>query len=125
MGEKPESMHRAWLTSPRSFAGDPEFGDAVFHGNVMLAFIVIQNNDRAAALKYLREAMKAPVSTDASAWRPGPWGPVCSDLIRSGYRSEVIAFLEFFAQIDAPRRNELLASAAQLRYGHVPDWYRL
>ena len=107
------------------FKGDPEYGDAIVHGNVMLGFVAAKNGDGASALKYLRAASQAPAhKTDSARWPPGPWAGLCSAIIDYGARDAVIEFLQYHGRIDSMRRDELLASAAQLRYGQMPKWYR-
>jgi hypothetical protein len=129
-----DDARREWDTSRKyaadlvkvasKFRSDPEYGDAIFHGNVMLGFVAGKNGDGAGALKYLRAALKAPDTTEAARWHPGPWPQLCSAVIDYGDRDAVIEFLGYFAQIDPTRRDDLLASAAELRNSQMPNWYR-
>jgi beta-lactamase regulating signal transducer with metallopeptidase domain len=107
------------------FRKDPEYGNAIFRANTVLAFVASQNGDTEGAEKYLRDATQ---SSGTSEWEnfggSDPWARVCSQLIDKGRSSDVIDFLERFAQIDQRGRDDLLAAAALVRSGVRPVYYR-
>jgi len=109
--------------APR-FRGDPEYGAAIFNANTMLGFVAVEKGDTANALRYLREAMKAPNNPGMTDWPNAPWSRLCSALIAEGHENDVIEFLEHFAETESAPRDELLAAAAQIRNGQRPRWYR-
>jgi hypothetical protein len=105
----------------KKFRNDPEYGNTVFNANMMLAFVASRKGNAQATLDYVHEALKAPAATKGGDY-PSVWARVCPFLMEHGRRDDVIGFLERFAQIDPIKREDLLATAAQLRNGQTPDW---
>ena len=124
--EKARKYAAALLESAAKFRNDRDYGNAIFNGNTVLAFIATQHGNTNGALQYLRDATK---SSTTSEWEDGfgfdPWSRVCTLMIDKGHASDVIDFLERFAQIDNRGRDELLAAAAQVRAGVRPTRYRM
>jgi hypothetical protein len=119
------AMYAAALASvAEGFRSDPEYGNAIFNANMMLAYVESKNGNTQGTLRYIHEALKAPTA-DKGGDYPWIWSRVCPFLVKQGRRNDVIAFLERFAQIDPIKRDDLLAAAAQLRHGQIPDWQRL
>jgi beta-lactamase regulating signal transducer with metallopeptidase domain len=112
------------LEAASKFSNDSAYGTANFNGNVMMGFVAAENHDNASALQFLREASKAPGRLHGTLRANPPWLRLCSALIDDGHLDDVIAFLDHFAQMDPVQHDQLLAAAAQLRSGIMPDWYR-
>jgi hypothetical protein len=123
--EKARKYAAGLLETAGKFRKDPDYGNAVFEGNTMLSFIASQHGDTNGALQYLRDATK---SSGTSEWENpygfDPWVRVCNLMIDKGHASEIVDFLERFAQIDNRGRDDLLAAAAQVRSGMRPRSYR-
>lgn len=119
------AMYAAALVSvAEKFRKDPEYGNAIFNANMMLAYVESRNGNTRGTLRYVHEALKAPTA-DKGGDYPWLWSRVSRFLVQQGCQNDVIAFLERFAQIDPIKRDDLLAAAAQLRNGQIPDWQRL
>jgi beta-lactamase regulating signal transducer with metallopeptidase domain len=108
------------LAAASKFRSDPDYGNAILKGNVMLAFVSTRTGDLEGAVRYLRDSTDAPRISEAMGV---PWERVCSILIDKGRSGEVIDFLERFAKHNEQARDSLLASAAELRNGAKPVWY--
>jgi hypothetical protein len=107
----------------KKFRNDPDYGNAVFNANMMLAYVESKKGHVDGTLDYIHEALKAPTASNGGDLPF--WAQVCRFLIEQGNREDVIAFLERFAQIDPFKRDDLLATAARLRNGQTPDWKML
>ena len=76
-------------------------------------------------MKYLREASKAPKLSQGTDFPPAtPFYRLCKMLLDNKRTGDVIELLERFSEIDDMGKDQLLASAAELRGGAMPDWYR-
>jgi hypothetical protein len=98
------------------FRNTPEYSTAVFIGDILAGIVAARNGDSGGAVRYLREAATIPASEEM-AYRPPyvPYQQLCIILAGSGYRDEVIAFLEHFAQINMSDRDEILQQAFNFR----------
>jgi beta-lactamase regulating signal transducer with metallopeptidase domain len=105
------------------FRKDPDYSSAVFTANVLAGNIAAREGNNNEAVKYLRDASKIPPSEEMAYLPPSaytvPYRQLCQILTGSGYRSDVVSFLEHFAEINISERDEILAMAADARAGKM------
>jgi hypothetical protein len=95
---------------------DEGYSGALFIGDVVTGLVAARNGDSETAVKYLRHASRIPPSEEMAYLPPFvPYDRLCTILAGSGYRDDVIAFLEHFAQINMSDRDYILRQAAGFR----------
>jgi beta-lactamase regulating signal transducer with metallopeptidase domain len=107
--------------APR-FQGDPNYGVAVYMGNIVLGTLALRDGDRKAAVDYLLTASHAPAAPDLDYFM-FHHARLTGYLLKYGERDSVIEFLERIAQVSVVRKSELLDNASQIRKGIQPSWY--
>jgi len=122
--EHAKQMAEESLKLAASFRNEPDYGDVIYSDNMLLGMIAMYHGQRKEAVKYMHTAAEAP-STEELAYLQGiltlelpGW------LLKDGERQSVIDFLERFAKTNISERALLLDSAAAIRNGMRPTWYR-
>jgi hypothetical protein len=107
------------------FKDDPGYGAAILHGNIALGTVAMRLGDKTAAVRYIREAAKAPASEELAYTDDLLWSRLAIDLLRFGERESVAQFLEWYAQIRVPPQSAMLRNAAAaIRAGTMPGFYQ-
>jgi beta-lactamase regulating signal transducer with metallopeptidase domain len=105
------------------FRKDPDYSSAVFSANILAGHIAAREGNSNEAVKYLRDASKIPPSEEMAYLLPSrfnvPYRQLCQILVGSGYRSDVVSFLEHLAEINIADRDEILSMAADARAGKM------
>lgn len=111
----------ALVLAPK-FPKDPDYGTAVYDGNMVLGLLAARASNRKAAVEFMVNASKAPPTeelaysaTDFSLKLP-EW------LYQLGERDSVAEFLERFGQGNVFEKGWLLESAKAIRSGKKPLW---
>jgi hypothetical protein len=103
----------------------PNYGTAIYKGNMTLGSLALQEGDRRAAVRYMLTAARAPASEElmyshgVAAWDLLP------GLLREGERESVIRFLEAIARTNVVRRAYLIQAATEIRRGQMPLFDRM
>ena len=109
--------------APR-FISDPNYGTAIYKANMTMGLLVLRDGNRKAAVRYMLEASKAPVSEELARTQGLASARLPKYLLKEGERDTVIEYLERMAQISVTERTVLLESAAAIRAGRMPAWYQ-
>ena len=103
----------------------PDASGAIYRANVVLAVLALKDGDRGGAVEHMRRAGEVPPSDAMRYMRHyGLRGRLVEYLLRAGERESVAAFLEKSAELSAPERDRLLADAASIRQGVMPQSYQ-
>lgn len=102
----------------------PDYGAAIYMGNLVLGLVTFREGDRQNAVKYMLAASRAPYSEDLDYY-VNFHIKLTGYLLKYGERESVVKFLENLAQVVvSPRaKSQLLEAAAQIRKGIQPFWY--
>jgi hypothetical protein len=113
------------LALAQKFRDDPDYGKAFYDANVALAVNALREGDGVAAVRYMREAVKAPPSP-AFARRSfgGLDVRLMNYMLKEGERESVAEFLERSAELRPVDREQLLKNAAAIRAGRMPASYQ-
>jgi beta-lactamase regulating signal transducer with metallopeptidase domain len=104
------------------FRDKPNYGVAVYMGNIVLGTLALRDGNKKAAVDYLLAASHAPAAEDLDAYIPHHMR-LTGYLLKYGERDSVIEFLERIAQVSIVSKSELLEAASQIRKGLQPVWY--
>lgn len=104
------------------FRDDPNYGVAVYMGNIVLGTLALREGNRKAAVDYLLAASHAPAAQDLDMYIPHHLR-LSGYLLKYGERDSVIEFLERIAQVSTVERASLLEAAGNIRKGLQPGWY--
>jgi hypothetical protein len=104
---------------------DPHRSVALFSGHVALAALAVHDNDTAAALRQLDEAVKAPPSEELKRDHNALWSRVAVGLLKRGERESVAQFLDRYSTFtDSAESERLKKGAAAIRARRMPDFYQ-
>ncbi len=122
--ERAGNYARDALQLAHSFVSSPDYGTAVYMGNLVLGLVTFREGDRQNAVKYLLAASRAPSSEDLD-YSVHFHTRLTGYLLKYGERESVIKFLENLAHVVATQsvKNQLLEAAMQIRNGIQPFWY--
>ena len=105
--------------------GDPAYGTAIYKANITLATLALREGSRERAVRYMREAAKAPASDELAYYIDSPLRPrLVNYLLKYGERDSVVDFLDALARINVSDRERLRADAAAIRAGRMPESYQ-
>jgi beta-lactamase regulating signal transducer with metallopeptidase domain len=104
------------------FRSDPNYGVAVYMGNIVLGTLALREGNRKAAVDYLLAASHAPAAQDLDMYIPHHLR-LTGYLLKYGERESVIEFLERIAQVSRLQKASLLEAAGNIRKGLQPIWY--
>ncbi|PYV07274.1 MAG: hypothetical protein DMG07_29215 [Acidobacteria bacterium] len=91
---------------------------------MVLASLALREGDRRGAVRYMRQAARAPASEElVYSESIVSWG-LLKELLTAGERESVIEFLEQMARTNVPRRDHLRQWAASIRRGQMPTFDR-
>lgn len=97
------------------FTNHPDYGTAVYKGNMTLASLAMRDGDTRAAVGYLREASAAPASDEITYVKGMASWQVVDDLVKAGERTAVVEFLERMAEKSSIDRTRLIDDADAVR----------
>ena len=107
---------------------EPGAGEAAFKARHAYGLILLREGDRKAAVQQMQEAAKLPVPEEPGA---GQWASGMLEyrlvfyLLKNGERQTVIDYFERASQGRSEvRRKTMLASAAAIRDGRMPEHYQ-
>jgi hypothetical protein len=112
------------LRLSNTLPNDPSRGTAFFSAHVALAVLALHDNDKAAALRHMEEAGKAPASDDLKYGFDYLWQRLATGMLKRGERESVAQFLDRYAQLNESQRDQLTKSAAAIRAGKMPEFYQ-
>jgi beta-lactamase regulating signal transducer with metallopeptidase domain len=113
----------ALALAPR-FSTSPDYGAALYRGNIALGAHALREGDRKTAVRYLLEAGKAPASEEIAYGGAALDGRLVNDLLKEGERDSIIEFLDRAAQLKVAERDRVQKDAAALRAGRMPVSYQ-
>jgi hypothetical protein len=132
--EKPTAAKSAWSSTERygqdllslaaRFQQHPNYGTAIYIGNLGLSSVALHEGNQRKAVRYLNDAANAPSSEEFAYSTDGVAQRLIGQLLKNGERESVIEFLEKIAQIKVLERNQLLQAATAIRDGRMPIWYQ-
>ena len=104
------------------FRDNPNYGVAVYMGNIVLGTLALREGNGKAAVDYLLAASHAPAAQDLDMYIPHHLR-LSGYLLKYGERESVIDFLERIAQVSIVQKASLLEAAGNIRKGLQPIWY--
>ena len=119
-----ERYARDALTLATERTRDARYGTAVFGAHMALAMLALSDSGSGVALQHLRAASEIPPSADLQYYDDLVWRRVCVGLLKRGERESVASFLEAYAAMNDPNRENLLKAAASIRRGVMPDFFQ-
>lgn len=102
-------------------------GEAAFNAHITYGLAVFREGDRKSAVEQLQVAAKLPVPDRPAVgrWASGDEYRLVFYLLKNGERQTIIDYFERAAQgRDEARRKVMLASAAAIRNGRMPEHYQ-
>ncbi len=106
------------------FRDDQYHGTAIYRAHVALAVHALRDDDTAAAVRHMREAVQAPPSRGLDVRLFGLDMRLMNYLLDRGERDSVAEFLERSADLRSADRERLLKDAAAIRAGQMPLSYQ-
>jgi hypothetical protein len=112
------------LTLAPRFKNSPDYGTALYIGNLSRSAVAAHEGRVRSAVAYLREAASAPPS-DEIAFAAGDEATyaLLAQLLKAGERDSVIQFLNRLAEIRVVQAPELRDAATAISNGRAPVWY--
>jgi hypothetical protein len=109
-----------------SLTGDG-VGPATFNAHITYGLALLREGDRKGAVEHMQAAAKLPVSggQPAGGWASGLEYRLVFYLLKNGERQSIIDYFERASQgRDEARRKVMLAAAAAIREGRMPEHYQ-
>lgn len=114
----------AALALAPKFTTSPDYGTAIYRGNIALGTHALREGDRKRAVRYLLDASKAPSSEEVAYYGSSLEGRLVNYLLKAGERGSIIEFLDRAAQLKVRDSDRLQKDAAALRAGQMPLSYQ-
>jgi hypothetical protein len=107
---------------------DPGAGQAAFRAHITYGLLTFREGDRKTALHHVREAaiLPPPEQPAVGGWASGLEYRLVFYLLKNGERQTIVDYFERAAQgREEARRKVMLASAAAIRDGRMPEHYQV
>jgi hypothetical protein len=100
-----------------------DYGAVVYKANMVLGMLSMRIGNQKSAVRYMLAASKVPRCDELAYGHNFTDYTLPGQLLKYGERESVIEFLEELAKVRDVQKDQLLASAAQIRNGEKPSWY--
>jgi hypothetical protein len=89
-----------------------------------LGSLALHDGDKAAALRHMEAAVKAPASEELQYGHDMLWMRLAVGMLKRGEYEAVAQFLDGYARLNATQRDWLTKAADATRAGRMPEWYQ-
>ena len=122
--DRSKQYARDLLALAPKFKDDPRYGDAIYEANVALGANALREGDVKTAVRFMGEAARAPMLSGDLQYIGSLDSRLVTYLLKAGERASVADFLERAAQINAPRKEQMVKDAAAIRADQMPMSYQ-
>jgi len=118
--EKAAQYANELLQSAPQYKDDWNYGNALFHGNIVLGRVALQHGDIVGAKEHLLAAGETPGSPQLDSF--GPNMTLAKELLEKGERDVVLTYLQSCAKFWKMGGDKLQSWMAAVRGGGMPDF---